>query len=347
MKEFVKISIEKLKLLYQWITKILLAKSHFRVAPWTKLWLNLQGYLVDQYMIYDFKHTDKKEYLSEFDWYRSRRINGDYSFILNNKLVFSDIMQPHARVPETYAFKSKDIIFLSNGTIASDDCLLHCLKRKECAMLKPISCGKGKDVHLIQWKYGQFYLDLQSISIQKLLELLHKSKDWFLSEYVQQATYLNDIYAETANTIRLITMRNLETYAFEVFFAVQRIGTSHTIPVDNGSGGALISKIDLETGVLSEAKSLHNLNVYDIHPDSKKAIKGLVIPNWRQIRNDVLALSNGMPYLSFIAWDILVTDDGFCVIEANTSSGVNIIQLWGGQRNGALGNFYRAHGVIK
>ena len=51
--------------------------------------------------------------------------------------------------------------------------------------------------------------------------------------------------------------------------------------------------------------------------------------------------------MHFIAWDILMTEEGHCIIEANTSSGVNIIQLWGGQRNKELGEFYRYHGVIK
>ena len=45
--------------------------------------------------------------------------------------------------------------------------------------------------------------------------------------------------------------------------------------------------------------------------------------------------------------DILITEEGRCIIEANTSSGVNIIQLWGGQRHKELGDFYRYHGVIK
>ncbi len=52
--------------------------------------------------------------------------------------------------------------------------------------------------------------------------------------------------------------------------------------------------------------------------------------------------------MHFVAWDVVKMEDGTnCVIEANTSSGVNIIQLWGGQRNGELGNFYRKHGVIR
>ena len=61
---------------------------------------------------------------------------------------------------------------------------------------------------------------------------------------------------------------------------------------------------------------------------------------------EMLALARTFPFMNFIAWDILLTDEGICIIEANTSSGVNIIQLWGPQRNGELGDFYRAHGVI-
>ena len=51
--------------------------------------------------------------------------------------------------------------------------------------------------------------------------------------------------------------------------------------------------------------------------------------------------------MDFIAWDLLITEEGISVIEANTSSGVNIIQLWGGQKKGELGDFFRYHNVIK
>ena len=345
MKEFVKTSIELMKLAYQWVTKILLAKSHFKVAPWTKLWLNLQGYLVDQYMIYDFKHRDRKQYLSEFDWYRSRRINGDYSFILNNKMVCADMLKQYTSVPETYASKIRKAIMLADGSIASDEDILECLRQKKAAIMKPINFGKGKDVHLIGYENGSFFMDLQPIGDADLVAFLRKSKDWFLSEFVRQADHLNDIYAETANTIRMIAFREPATEKFKIFFAVQRIGTARTVPVDNGSRGGLVANIDLATGTLSEARSLHALDVHEVHPDSGKPIKGVKLPHFDKLQQDILDLSNRFPYLSFIAWDILVTNEGFSIIEANTSSGVNIIQLWGGQRQGELGDFYRAHGI--
>ena len=61
----------------------------------------------------------------------------------------------------------------------------------------------------------------------------------------------------------------------------------------------------------------------------------------------MIELANKFPYLYFVAWDILLTDEGICIIEANTSSGVNILQLWGGERQKGLGDFYRAHKIIK
>ena len=51
--------------------------------------------------------------------------------------------------------------------------------------------------------------------------------------------------------------------------------------------------------------------------------------------------------MNIIAWDVVLTNNGVCVIEANSSTGVNILQLWGGQRNEELGTFFQYHGVIK
>ena len=95
----------------------------------------------------------------------------------------------------------------------------------------------------------------------------------------------------------MITLRDIDTHQFKVFFAVQRIGTFDTIPVDNGSRGGLVAKIDLDTGILSEARCLHNRNVYKVHPDSKAPIEGARIPNWEKLKSDILALANKMPYM--------------------------------------------------
>ena len=346
--KFIKAVIKKLKLFVLYFVRIVFAKNHFKVPFYKKLKANLfGGYLADQYALYDFDHNDRHEYLSEFDWYKSRYINEPFDFMLNNKVVCSLVLGQYIRVAKTYAVKNRRHITSDDDKITNYEDIINLLKREKKLIIKPYGRGKGIGVYMFKYENGRFYIGLDETDERGIIDVLKKNDNWMLTEYINQHKYLNDIFDKTANTIRLITLRDPKTQKIKVFFAVQRIGTSKTVPVDNGSEGALISKIDLETGELSEARTLHNHNVYEYHPDTSAPIKGAFVPGWDKIKEEILALANKVSFMNFVAWDILVTEEGLCIIEANTSSGVNIIQLWGGQRNGELGDFYRYHKVIR
>lgn len=343
-------AIKKMKLVLLYFRRILFAKNHFKCPFYKKIRANIcGGFLADQWMLYDFDHNDKGEYLSEFDWYRSRYINEPFDFVCNNKIASAEILKQYVRVPESYMIKNRGHLSSFESVAMEYEDALTLLKEKGSYFFKPYGKGKGTGVVIMTYDYENDTpcIDLKPISREDFISYLKKHDDWFLSEAMKQHHYLDEIYDKTVNTIRFITLKDPKTNKFKVFFAVQRIGTKETIPVDNGSRGGLVSKIDLDTGILSEARCLHNRNVYKVHPDSGAAIEGVQVPNWQELKEDMLALANKLPYMHFIAWDILITEEGHCIIEANTSSGVNIIQLWGGQRNAELGDFYRAHGVIK
>ncbi len=326
----------------------MLAKRHFKVPFFKSLKLNvLGGYTADQYALYDLDNNSKEDYLSEFDWYRSRYINEPFNPMLNNKIICNDMLKPYVRVPEIYLIKVNKKLSSYSFTINTYEETLELIKKAGKVIIKPISAGKGKGVHIVSYEGQGFQKDNSPIGEKELMKILKKEDNWFISEYLHQDKYSNSLYKETANTIRLITIKDLETGRFKVLFAVQRIGTSGTIPVDNGSKGALVANINLGNGELSEARSLHSLDVHWVHPDSNAAIKGERVPNWDKIKRDIVALASKFPYLNFIAWDILLTEEGMAIIEANTSSGVNIIQLWGGQRHGPLGDFYRHYNIIR
>ncbi len=344
---FIKKCMKKIKLFVLYWVRIVFVKNKFKCSLWKKLRANIfGGYLADQWILYDFDHNDKKEYLSEYDWYRSRYINEPFDFLMNNKIAAAEILKQYVRVPESYMIKNKGFLSSFNSEEMQYETAIDLLKEKGMLFIKPYGVGKGEGVNILIYKDEKIFVDQKEYTEENFLQFLKDRDNWFLSEAMKQHAYSDAIYDKTVNTIRLITMRDINTHQFKIFFAVQRIGTSATIPVDNGSRGGLVSKIDLETGTLSEARCLHNLNVYKVHPDSQAQIEGAVIPEWDRIKKEILQLANKMPYMHFIAWDILITDSGeMCIIEANTSSGVNIIQLWGGQRYGELGDFYRHHGV--
>ncbi len=348
--EFFRKSLKKIKLFVLYWTRIVFVKNNFKVGFFTKLRANIfGGYLADQYILYDFKHNDKREFLSEFDWYRSRYINEPFDFAFNNKVVCAEILKQYIRVADNLFIKNKGILYDFCLGVKTDEDVLQCLKERERLIIKPYAMGKGNGVHLMRYDKadGTIYIDEKPEGREGLASLLDKSNDYIICEFIKQHPYADELYDKTANTIRLITMRDTQTHKFRVFFAVQRMGTSGTIPVDNGSKGGLVSKIDIDTGALSEAKCLHSTETYYTHPDSGAEFRKMSVPGWRQITEEVLNVCERLPYMDFIAWDLLITEEGLCVIEANTSSGVNIIQLWGGQRKGELGDFFRHYGVIK
>ena len=329
-------------------TRILGAKNNFKVPMAKKLKANIGGgYLADQHVIYDFDNNDKNDYLSEFDWYKSRYINDPFNSMLDNKVICTEVLKHYVNVPAIHIAKNQFRLITYREDVQTYADIIKLLHQEKSLFIKPISAGKGKGVYLLKSVLGQLYVDSTPRTEDEMIRFLKKDENWLITETIVQSRFLNEIYDQTTNTIRLITLKDPQTGLFKIFFAVQRMGTSKTIPVDNGSRGGLVSKIDLETGELSVARSLQSLESHTVHPDSKNPIEGIRVPGWGKIKEEMLELANHFPFMNFIAWDILLTDEGICIIEANTSSGVNIIQLWGGQRQGELGDFYRHHGIIE
>ena len=348
MMKFCRKILKKIKLIVLYFTRIVFVKNNFKVSFWNKIKSNVfGGFLADQYVLYDLKNNDKNEYLSEFDWYRSRYINEPFNFAFNNKIVCDQLMKQHIKTPNIYFIKNKETILDMNNNIYDVEDIYHCIIKKKKLFFKPFAMGKGKGVSLLSYENDELYIDLVKVEKNSLLKYLSLNDKYYICEYMEQHEYASKFYNKTVNTIRIIVFRDIKSKKFKIYYAVQRIGNSRTIPVDNASKGGLVANIDIYTGKLSEARCLHDLNQYVIHPESRSKIKGAVIPNWNNIKQRILWLSDKFPYMQLIAWDVLVTEDDICVIEANTSTGINIIQLWEGQRNSEFGEFLKYHKVIK
>ena len=347
MMNFCRKALKKIKLFVLYWTRIVFVRNNFKVPFLTKVRANLNGYLGDQYILYDFKHTDKNEYLSEFDWYRSRYINEPFDFAFNNKVVCAEMLKHHVRFSQNYFIINKGVLHDFESGPISYDKVFDKLMEEGKLVIKPFAMGKGNGVHLLSYEDGKFFMDTEEKTREELEAYLRKLNMYVFCEYIHQHPYSDKLYDKTTNTIRFITMRDIDTHEMKVFRAVQRISRKETIPVDNGSKGGLVANIDLETGMLSEAKCLKELGSWEVHPDSGNPIKGVIIPDWDGIKKEILDVCKKIPYMDFMAWDLLITEEGPCVIEINTSSGINIIQLWGGQKQGELGDFFRHYNVIK
>ena len=338
----------KIKLCLQFFYYVLFSKGNFKLG-WIKRFIIAfnGGFTANQFYIFNLKENNKGEYLSEYDWFKSRRLNKPYDYILNDKFLFNEIAKQYVAVPEIYAVKKYSRIENRLGDNSVED-ILDLIKEKKDVMLKPLSSGKGNGVSHIRFSNEDgMYIDGRFSNDGEVISTLTEQKNWIVTERLKQADYSKNIYPGCLNTIRILVIKDYESGLFKIINAVHRFGTSATGAVDNASRGGIVSQIDIGTGMLTEALSIKNLNIYYFHPDTNVKIKGTSVPDWENIKEEIIELSERFFYLKMIAWDIAVTSEGLFVIEANSSSGVNILQLWEGQRNKELGEFLKHHKIIR
>lgn len=326
--------------------------TDFQVPFATKVRFALKGFSVNEYVWYDLAHNDCADYISEFERLRSREINAEYKFVLDNKLVFEEIFSQYTNVPRNYALIQDGNICPLHDAEISGETFGAFLRSAGKTILKWLDRGGGTGTYLFESRDGVLLANGAACSDEQLEKIRCREGKAILCQYVDQSAFSASLYPHTTNTIRIVCARKKGETAAKIIAAVQRIGCEDSIPVDNVSSGGMTSRIDLETGELSYGiaklgRKDRRMKKFPVHPDSQNQIAGKIIPNWTQLKQDILDLTNKVPYLNFVAWDVLLTEDGFCIIEGNASSGCGIFQMEHGVRNTMLGDIYRSYGVIK
>lgn len=315
----------------------------------------LSGFYSVSYTYYDLKTKNPKDYLSDWTHFRKiNKINDKRKVILDDKTFLHLLEIDNPAMPKIIGIIRHNTVyqFINNQYIRIDiNQMKEIIKnRRNGIIIKPTDRWSGETVTIIKHNTGD---DFEFKGAWSGFQELWKNRgDFLITEVIRQTGMMADIYPEVLNTTRFLTMFDDQKSAAFIAIAAQRFGTRESVVVDNFDAGGLAANIDIEKGVVSSAarKDPNNLIQWvDVHPDTHKQIKGLVIPNWENIKRDILALSEKYYYIPYIGWDVALMDNGsFYIIEGNSNSGINIIQL----EEGLLANkdakmFFKKHGVIK
>lgn len=345
------------------IFEIILDKGMCKVPILVKLKMNFKGYVADRYVIYNIKENDIDDYISEFEVTLSKRINRQYCLLMDDKLLLTSFLGHLVKVPEVFGVINQGKLRNMKNVMFSFSEFLELLKVETNLIIKPIDSGGGKNIRTVSTYemkdnkayFGQddfIFLNNRIIGKEELFAFFNKLDQYIVTEYVKQHQYAKSLYEFTVNTIRLITIQDPYQSKISIPIAVQRIGRDASFPVDNFDKGGLSVEIDIETGILGRAASRLSHTkycpiFYDKHPDTGAQITGIRIPFWNDLKRELIETASHFPYLYFIAWDVVITNTGFTVVEINKSSGSKVYQVFGGQKNKSLGDFYRFHGIIK
>lgn len=310
----------------------------------------LKGFSSDKNNIYELEKYSLKNYLSDFGRNKTSKINGRYSIILDDKVIFKTLLKDYNVCPMTYGEIKNGKLYLEKKAV-DIDMFLKLINEKKKVILKPLIGGGGKGIVKLEIKDGNIYFNKSVVSIEELFLKVKKLERYIISEYLENGEYLKKIFNETCNTIRIITMIAPETNLPFIAIAIQKVGSSSTFPVDNVWNGGYTSKIDMETGRLGRVAYHTNKNriiTWDVkHKDSGKEIEGLVIENWDEVKKLILTLAKELSFIKYIGWDVLVSKNGIKVIEGNNYSDVNFLQIHEPLlKNKRVRDFYKYHEII-
>jgi hypothetical protein len=329
-----------------------------------RLSLYRHGYTSRSGMLFDLVDGEYEDYLPDYRLELLDELGGAWGDVVGNKLAMHLLFGSFVdHVPDLYGVLvdgelRRNVPFLSPPPAGLDDTadtvarLDACLRAHGRLVLKPVYGHGGKDVSVCGEAPGHegYYIDGDLRPPEEFVALVRGADEHLVSGFVEQADYAEALFPGSANTLRVLTLRDPETDEPFVSGAVHRIGTAETAPVDNWSRGGLSAEVRPD-GTLSSAaqwsESASRTLWHDSHPDTGSRIEGIRVPNWAAIRERVLELATAFPHLPRLGWDVVVVDDdgGFVVLEINRHAGIETVQVHHPLlRNPRVRRFYEHHG---
>lgn len=331
--------------------------------PWRRrAWLYRHGFLSIADSIYDDLGPETvADYLSDYRWRRTRRINEPNSPALRNEILFRSVVgQTHPELlPDLYGVTRDGQLVegLPWESVADSSEALRAIIREEPVVCKPINSAAGEGVSVVDYDADADAYTINGRHVHTdaaLAPLMSLNGPTVATEHITQAEYAQTIYPDATNTIRILTMISPETGEAFIGAAVHRFGANGSV-IDNWSAGGISVAIDTDTGELGEGVTSPKAGAATVtrtatHPDTGNSFIGTAIPNWKSIKRKTLDLAEEYGWMwPYVGWDVVVTDDdgSMIILEGNRMSDIDLLQthepLLADER---VRDFYEHHGII-
>lgn len=307
-REFVRLKADKKKYWQDAVLSFKVEKPKHGSLSDYKQALAKHRVIYEEYMYaYEYWKIDEKkrnEYISESEMrciYR-KTVKKSVSRIIDNKyqtlLVFGKCVRRRWLYVPNVSFES----FCE--FVNSTDC-----------MAKPIYGSLGR---------GIVRIDRNEEKDLKELYASCRENYMVVEECARSIKELEEFHPQSLNTIRVMTVS--KGSECRLLGALFRMGVGNSF-VDNASSGGVFASIDLETGeLLTDGHDIYG-NMYKLHPDTVRPIKGFVIPHWEKVKVFCRELTGIVPELVFAGWDLNVCPDGEIeLIEGNSAPNIYVLQ---------------------
>ena len=301
-----------------------------------KIWAHKRGFMSYKVDYYHLTEDNFQDFLSDDDYYRMHPINGPFSHWIDDKLTIRYILYPFAEYLPGYYYHLYDgeILRLADcpeSYGASADSLVQLLEEKRILAAKEMIGSHGLQFYKLVYNGNEYAVNDRVMPKETFLSMLKTWLDspgsgYLVTEYLKPCEVFSRIWDQTANTLRLVVIRNKNQSAAVVDSFI-RFGTKATGSVESTTLGGVTCRVNIVDGHFGDAKIFENRKILDCpyHPDTKVFIEGYV-PHWDEILSKIIEISNYIPHIIYMGYDVVVTDDGFKIIEINSHQGIGFNQ---------------------
>lgn len=301
-----------------------------------RLWAIRRGFYSSRLVMYGLTTSNFHNFVPDLLHEKLHPVNGRFSALIDGKFPIRFTLKDFPDyLPDMYYLTRDGLVFGLSDDLPGcqryePGLLLDLLERKRKFFAKPESGGGGHGVYVFEKRSGEFFVNGQSMPESAVRKTLNNLDDHLISECVEQHAYARNLFAGSANTIRLISIRDEDTLLPVFISAFHRVGTKKSQPADNLDSGGLFGKIDLATGELGKF-AFHpkgrQMAWHTHHPETGVSLEGVIVPQWKQITESVLEISRKLPFLALMGYDVVLTDKGIKILEINSLPTV-LFQAW-------------------
>lgn len=314
-----------------------------RMASWRL------GFLGESSVFYDWAQFDPTDYVSDLERFAFiPDINGHNAILLDDKVVFRKVIGLVLPVPCHLGVIARgELIQIANeGTVG----IGSLFKDQAAFVVKPVRGGGGSFVYVFERNGDRWNINGNPISAGSAEVLLRSLGSYIVEKRVCNGRYSGIINPTTLNTIRILTMVDPRNGQAFIATAIHRFGTSRSAPADNWTQGGLSVALDVDTGRLGCGATCPvdgELEWRSHHPETGARIEGVVVPGWARIRREILKCAEIFAHIPYVGWDVAASEDGFVVIEGNSNTDVNLLQIHGPLlRDSRVRSFYEHHKAL-
>lgn len=155
--------------------------------------------------------------------------------------------------------------------------------------------------------------------IDSILADVAKGNHYMIEEVIVNHPDVAKVNPDSVNTLRVETCLDAkgEFHLLQVLFMV---GSTKTI-VSNCHSGGMMCHIDMKTGCIDNAGYNPKGIWYEVHPASGITLRGYKLPFMDKLEDYIKSVCQVMPNARYVGWDVVITPNGFELIEGNYCPG--------------------------